>query len=101
MSRILSKAFLQSDLAAAKEALSTIGDDDVYLLDRSGIEARVREIESELRLFEERAGKTGKTVCSFTAHLSFTTTASMPAFPRRCWALPDLISKQVAALLGL
>lgn len=101
MSRILQKAFLQSDLAAAREALSTLGEDDVYLLDRLGVEARIREIESELRLLDERAGKTGETILLFYGAPVIEDHGIDARFSAEVLgAYQDLISKQVAALLG-
>lgn len=54
MSRILTRSFLQGDLAAARSLLARLGTDDLHLLDRMGLESRINDIKVELDDLERR-----------------------------------------------
>src|SRR5215213_9437555 len=101
MSRILRKRYLESDLAATSSLLASIPDDDAHLLDRMGIENRVRNAQEELEELEIHAGKTGETILFFYGDPVIEEHGIDARFSAEALgAYQDLVSKQVAALSG-
>jgi hypothetical protein len=101
MSRILTRTYLQGDLAAASSLLERISSDDTHVLDRIGIESRIREIKAEFETLESRTGKTGETILSFYGGPVVEDHGIDARFTAEVLgAYQDLVSKQVAALLG-
>ena len=101
MSRILRKSYLQSDLAAAASLLSSLPADDTHVLDRIGLESRVREAQNELGRLESRAANTGEAILFFYGAPVVEKHGIDARFSAEALkAYQDLISKQVAALLG-
>ena len=52
-------------LAAASALLARMSADDTHLLDRMGLESRIREIKTELESLEGQVGKTGEAILFF------------------------------------
>lgn len=101
MSRMLRKSYLRSDLAAARALLSSIPDDDAHALDRIGIESRIGEAQNELKELESRTGTTGETILFFYGDPVVEEHGIDARFSAEVLgAYQDLVSKQVAALLG-
>lgn len=101
MSRTLRKSYLRSDLAAASSLLSSIPDDDAHALDRIGIESRMDEARDELRELESRTGTTGEAILFFYGDPVVEEHGIDARFSAEVLgAYQDLVSKQVAALLG-
>lgn len=101
MSRILARSFLQGDLAAASSLLARLGTDDLHLLDRMGLESRINDIKMELDGLESRAGKTGEAILFFYGNPVVEEHGIDARFSAEVLgAYQDLVSKQVAALLG-
>jgi hypothetical protein len=101
MSRILRRSYLQSDLAAASALLSSLPTDDTHLLDRIGLESRVRDAQNELVRLESKTGHTGEAILFFYGAPVVEEHGIDARFSAEALkAYQDLISKQVAALLG-
>jgi hypothetical protein len=102
MSRILRKSYLQGDLAAAEALLSSMPPDDTHVLDRIGIQSRIREARAELgHLLERRTGNTGEAILLFYGAPVVEEHGIDARFSAEALkAYQDLVSKQVAALLG-
>ena len=101
MSRIRVRSYLQGDLAAASSLLARISPDDTHLLDRMGLESRIREINMELESLEGQFGKTGEAILFFYGDPVVEEHGIDARFSAEVLgAYQDLVSKQVAALLG-
>ncbi len=101
MSRILRKSYLAGDLAAARALLSALPDDDMHMLDRMGVESRIRDLLSESDTLGDRAGLTGEVVLFFYGDPVVEEHGIDARFSSEVLgAFQDLVSKQVAAQLG-
>jgi hypothetical protein len=101
MSRTLRKSFLQSDLAAASALLASIPGGDAHILDRMGIESRIRTVKEQLDQLEVLTGRTGETILFFYGDPVIEEHGIDARFSAEVLgAYQDLVSKQVAALLG-
>src|SRR5437763_6237459 len=101
MSRILARSYVGGDLAAVSSLLARISSEDTHVLDRMGLESRIREIKMELESLEGRVGKTGEAVLFFYGDPVVEEHGTDARFSAEALdAYQDLVSKQVAALLG-
>jgi len=101
MSRILARSYLQGDLAAASSLLARISTEDTHLLDRMGLESRIREIKTELDSLDSQAGRTGEVILFFYGDPVVEEHGIDARFSAEVLGTyQDLVSKQVAALLG-
>jgi hypothetical protein len=98
MSRLLQRGFLKADLAAATDLLSSL-QGDLYVLDRMGLESRIRDIQSELEALGGEKSQTGEAILVFYG----APVAEEHGIDARFSAevlgsYQDLISRQVAAI---
>lgn len=101
MSRILRKSYLQGDLAAARTLLSSLPAGGTHMLDRMGIESRIRDIQDQLAALEKEAGVTGEMVLFFYGAPVKEEHGIDARFSAEVLgAYQDLVSKQVAAHQG-
>lgn len=101
MSRILRKSYLQGNLAAARALLSSLPAGGTHMLDRMGIESRIREIQDQLAALEGEAGVTGEMVLFFYGAPVKEEHGIDARFSAEVLgAYQDLVSKQVAAHQG-
>jgi hypothetical protein len=101
MSRILRKSYLQGDLAAARSLLSSLPAGDTHMLDRMGIESRIRDIQDQLSALEGDVGVTGEMVLFFYGAPVKEEHGIDARFSAEVLgAYQDLVSKQVAAHQG-